>query len=555
MSKISEKLKFLKSKFFIFIYFVILAIILCSPASLYPRSLIIGYNDAWQFVWNFWWFKTALFNLHTNPFYTTYLHFPDGISLLFHTVNLANTIPAIIFQYIFGEVQTYNLLVIFNLALTGFAVYLLGLYLTKNKFAGFIAGLIVAFSSYMVVHAWGHLNLISFGWPVLFILFYLKMTKKDGNWKLPTIFLIITGLTDWYYFFFVILFVSLHLIYSLIAQRRIFEQQFIKNIIITLLLSLMVLSPYLGTMIYLKITNPDFNVPGHDPLINSVDLMAFFVPNHTSIWHDLFSDYWERWRLSWEGVGFIGYSVLALCLFSLIALAKKNKEVIFWGISAFLFFILALGPFLQINGLIYRNITLPYSWLEKCFPLITFSGVPARFAVMMYLSLAMLAALAISSILEERKLWKIIILGLIVIILGVELLPTRVKYTEIGVPEFYQTMAKDKEYYVVMDVSTKESKVLFYQTIHQKKLIAGYTSRPTNKTMAFLAETPVISNIYHSLDFSEPVDAAADRETLKNYQIKYIIIGYRDKVRLNILQELELPIVFQRGKIIVFRVY
>lgn len=549
------KLKILISKPAIFLYFVILAIVLTSPASLHLRSLIIGYNDAWQFVWNFWWFKTALFNLHTNPFYTTYLHYPSGISLLFHTVTLTNTLPAVLLQYIFGLVTTYNLLVIFNIAWSGFAVYLLSTYLTKNRFAGFIAGLLVAFSSHIVAHAWGHLNLISFGWPVLFILYYLRMVKHEADWKMATLFLVVTGLTDWYYFFFVILFVVFHLVYCLIAQRKIYDRRFAKNIVLIFILSLIFLSPYLGTMIYAKITNPDFNVPGHDPLMNSVDLMAFFVPNHTSIWQGSFNDYWVKWRLSWEGVGFIGYSVLALSILALIGLAKKNKEVIFWGVCALIFFVLALGPLLQINGTIYKNIPLPYNWMEKYIPLLSFSGVPARFGVMMYLALAILVSFAIALILTKRKIWKIIVLIVILIIMAVELLPARVKYTETGVPEFYQTIAKDKEDYAIIDVSIKESKVLYLQTIHQKRLVAGYTSRRTVRTKAFLEDTPVVSNVYHSLDLTEPVDISDNQRILKSYKIKYIIINYRDKTRLNILQKLELPIVFQRGTIIVFQVY
>src|SRR2546426_8310720 len=53
-------------------------------------GLVGGYVDGYENLWNYYWVKTALLDLHTNPFYTSYLYYPTGISLRFHTLNLAN---------------------------------------------------------------------------------------------------------------------------------------------------------------------------------------------------------------------------------------------------------------------------------------------------------------------------------------------------------------------------------------------------------------------------------------------------------------------------------
>src|SRR3989344_3905197 len=98
-------------------------------------QFIFGHGDAWQYLWNFWWFKTALVDMHTNPFYTHMLHWPHGISLIFQTFSLTNTIAALPLQYIFGLVWTYNLLLIAGFALTALAAYKLAHYLTGNSIA------------------------------------------------------------------------------------------------------------------------------------------------------------------------------------------------------------------------------------------------------------------------------------------------------------------------------------------------------------------------------------------------------------------------------------
>ena len=164
IKKILQKLKFLISKPAIFVYFFILAGTWTYPIIFRLNDRVLGFHDAWQFMWNLWWVKTAIEDLHTNPFYTTYIHWPNGVTLLFHTLSLTNSLISIPLQKFFGLIPTYNLLMIVNIGLAGFGTYLLASYLTRNKFAGFVAGYLVAFSPFLFSRSLGHLNLISFGW-------------------------------------------------------------------------------------------------------------------------------------------------------------------------------------------------------------------------------------------------------------------------------------------------------------------------------------------------------------------------------------------------------
>lgn len=555
MKIVLSKFNFLSSKPAIFLYYVICVLVLTYPWVLDFWTKLLGYNDAWQSVWNFWWVKTALIDLHNNPLFTSYLHWPNGISLLFHTINLSNSLVAVPLQYIFSLTTTYNILLFFNFAFNGFATYFLAYYLTKNKFASFIAGYILAFSPYMFAHAQGHLNLLSFGWLVLFILYFIKMAQNETDWKLPALFLVITGLADWYYFFYLGIIVVFTLFFYSVTNRKIFSKVFIKNLIISLVIGFLILSPYLGAMLYLNIKTHEFDQIVHLPTDYSIDLSAFFLPNVTwFFFKKYFYRFWYIWHWTWENIGFLGYSIIALFLYTLIKIRKKI--VYFWVLLVLIFCVLALGPYLQVNGVIYKNFTLPYYYLYKYIPFMTMQGIPARFMSIVYLSLGILAAIAIKDILNIKSKLKYLILGLIMISIFIEYLPTQLKISPVLRPNFYVTLSQDPNDYAILDISDKDYKVLFYQTIHHKRLISGYTSRPSKKTIEFLDETPIISNIYHGIDFTDiNFNIEESKNVLIKYSVKYILISSSDKNRSKIISKLELPIIFQNNTRTIYQVY
>src|SRR6266446_6302501 len=44
-----------------------------------------GTTDGFQNMWNLWWMRYALLDLHTNPFFTDYIYYANDTDLLFHT--------------------------------------------------------------------------------------------------------------------------------------------------------------------------------------------------------------------------------------------------------------------------------------------------------------------------------------------------------------------------------------------------------------------------------------------------------------------------------------
>jgi hypothetical protein len=120
------------------------ALVLTHPLVLHPATTVLddGTLDCFQFVWNLWWVRTSLVDLHTTPFFTRFLFHPDGVSLLFHTLSTSFGVVSIPFQLLLpgGEVTAHNLLVIAAPALLLVATTLLAHEVTGDPWAALVAG-------------------------------------------------------------------------------------------------------------------------------------------------------------------------------------------------------------------------------------------------------------------------------------------------------------------------------------------------------------------------------------------------------------------------------
>jgi hypothetical protein len=125
--------------------------------------------------------------------------------------------------------------------------------------------------------------------------------------------------------------------------------------------------------------------------------------------------------------------------------------------------------------------------------------------------------------------------------------------TEVTVSEFYHEMARDEDVYGVIDLPSG-AVTLYLATIHKKPLVGGYVSRPSQKALNFLNETPVIKDLM-AVGKTESADIAGTaREVFSKYNIRYIIThndAYRDFIEgqlgLEVHYEDELVRVYSSG--------
>ncbi|HET6888135.1 MAG TPA: hypothetical protein VFH87_09455 [Candidatus Udaeobacter sp.] len=189
----------------VLLLYVVLTVAMTYPAILYLRAKVMGGpEDNFHFLWELWYVAHALFDLHKSPFFDPDVFVPFGFSLIRNQDLSPGTV--LLFSPLtrcFGEVFTYNFLILASFPLTAFGTYLLARELWSNRPAAILAGLIVGFCPYRFAHAVGHLSIVSTQWIPFFFLYLDRLiTKPRLRYAvLAGIFFGLSAWATWYYFF------------------------------------------------------------------------------------------------------------------------------------------------------------------------------------------------------------------------------------------------------------------------------------------------------------------------------------------------------------------
>jgi len=203
----SDRLKRWCENSAVVLLYTVLTAAMTYPAVLFLRTKVLGGpGDNFHFLWELWYVAHALFDLHKSPFFDSDVFVPFGFSLIRNQDLSPGTV--LLFSpltHFFGEVFTYNFLVLASFPLTAFGTYLFARQLWSNRAAALLAGIIVGFCPYRFAHAAGHLSIVSTQW-IPFFFFYLERfisRPRLRNAVLTGVFFGLSAWTTWYYFFIV----------------------------------------------------------------------------------------------------------------------------------------------------------------------------------------------------------------------------------------------------------------------------------------------------------------------------------------------------------------
>ena len=206
----------------VIISYTALAILFTWPLALHFNTHLLGApEDNQQFYWNLWWWQKALGD-GANPFYTVWLFFPKGTSLLLHTISPFNAVLAQFFSLFFNLVTSFNLLIFFSLIVSGVSMYYLALDVVKDKRAAWLAGLIFTLAPRHISHIYHHLNIIGIQFIPLVILCVRRVWQGVrpyyfGLWA--AVWLILTFYTDFYNALYIWLWCVLFVLWQLVWER------------------------------------------------------------------------------------------------------------------------------------------------------------------------------------------------------------------------------------------------------------------------------------------------------------------------------------------------
>ncbi|HVL66509.1 MAG TPA: hypothetical protein VM364_04515 [Vicinamibacterales bacterium] len=269
-----------------------------------------------------------------------------------------------------------------------------------------------------------------------------------------------------------------------------------------------------------------------------LDLLSFFVPNPLHPWFGHF--FTDGLRQSpggfVENVAAIPWTVLLLVGAGTVVAWKQIPR--FWLVFTALFGLLALGPFVQIAGVLTY---VPTPWaLLRYVPVIGAARMPPRFAILVALGMAALLGFVLRE-LRTRTSRPRLLTAAVTAVLVVELLPAPRTLHSAEVPSVYQVIAQDPRRVVVLDLpfglrdglrsyGNTSAAWQYYQTVHQKPILGGYLSRLPKRDVERYDQRRVTKTLMW-LSEGRPVppyrlEEAAGRvpDFIRELQIGYVVI-------------------------------
>lgn len=489
--------------------------------------------DGFEFYWNLWWMKRALTELWQFPLYTRQIFFPEGVSLASHTLVPFAGVASIPLQALFGLKVTINLLILLGFVFSGYTAFLLARHLIGSPVASFLAGMVFTFAPFHFMHARHHLNLTMMIFPPLYVLACARFWEdlRLRRALAAALWLVLTGLCDWNYFLFLVLGTAAALIYAaLVHPQSMTRPELWKGLGLMSVAAAMAL-PFVLPLAREVLANRIQLDAGGGVRGNSADLAAFFVPSDLHrLWRE---EPWLRllykrfWAGETERTVSLGYTAMALGALGVRWTGRRRAGV--WLMLLVLFFILALGPTLQVLGThTFTFIRLPYKWLIQDVPLLNGARVPARFSLGVMLALSVLAGMGLKELLLRCRPWnRSLVAGVASALLLFEFWPAPFQLEKISLPKPYVPLSEMNEDFALLEVPVglpqNTRKYILYQTWHGRPIVSGLVSRVPRTAWRFIYEDPFVRRL-HLPELIGEDDGKTTTEGLIKHKIKFILV-------------------------------
>ena len=484
--------------FWLLVGYAFIVVLMTWPSSLHLSHRLIGNNmDDWIFYWNNWWLERAIVEGH-DWFFTPYLFYPQGTSLVAHSNSFLNSLLAFAIKPLVGPVAAYNLVLLFGLWIGAVGMFLLVHDLTHYRPAAFLAGFIFAFAPYHLTQTLAHAHLGSIHWWPFYALFLRRALRRKRalDALCAGLFAALTLWSGLQLAVLLMLWTAAYVGWHVLSRRDPHTRcLYVIGIVglVALVLSAPVVIPVLRG--WREVT--DKAVIFDEGMSGQTDLLAYLLP---PAYHPLVGSHvlplYDRFVNNREYMPYLGYAALGLAILSLL---PQRKEARFWLLSTGFWIVLAAGSALRLNGTVYPHIPLPYRFIGHLFP-ISAMRMPDRFNLLVAFSLAVSAGLGTAQLTRRRR-WLLPPLALLILI---EYLCVPIPMLDLPTDSpFFERVARDEARYGVVNYPmgyTVSKQWLYYQTLHGKPMIEGHVSRYTTEHYAFIHTQPLLRALYRGAE-------------------------------------------------------
>lgn len=460
-------------------------VILSWPLVLHLGSEVLddGTFDAFQFTWNLWWVKESLVDLHQHPFRTSFLYYPDGVPLLFHTGSFALGFASLPIQLLAGPLTAHNVLVVTAPTLLFVALALLAREATGDAWAALAAALLGTLTPFVV---WVlPVIYLSCGWipPALLGLWWV--TQRRRQWWLVGALLVLLVFSVFASQEYAMLSIALLLLdvalRFLLARRCGLATVWLRGTIAFFALA----GVFLGALAVVALANPAQAPPSNQTVLGSGYLLGFMVP----AWI-------EPPPFEFAKIFYLGTVTMVLAVLGLFFAPRRAA---YWGLATIPLLLMVMGPYLYLNHPFFHlddpaggSVPGLYLLAGQLLPVLKFLRAPYRWMAAVNPVIAVLAGVGVAAVrarcTDPRARRAVTAAALLLAVVGpaIECRGLRAPLVPAEIPSAYDVVIDDPQPAALVDLPSGfvasgwallSSRYMYYQTAHKKFLLEGTVSR------------------------------------------------------------------------------
>src|SRR3989338_4848124 len=542
------------------LFFLIFCSIATYPLVFKLKSYIPGFfstDESYAIIWNGWFTKYSL--VHQLSLKSTdYISYPFGVEFLNKNIPVSYiwVIINIILPVLTTPIIAYNLQVIMNMLFAACFTYLLAYYLTKNRYAAFLSGIIFGFCPFMFVRSWQHLG-ETFVWTMPLFIWSLFRLKDSNSLTVKVFFVIslVLAAINYAVIYYTFVITAIFLIYLLCKFKE--DKSYLGKIFVlsgsAFIILIFQFWPVFKNLLFPSGHAPSahniFLRPFNDLFEQSARPLSFFLPSAT---HPLFGKFTEQFigtplygMSLTEHTLYLGWVPLTLAFiaFRIWRRSRKspgrqgftrgspenNREDFYIGFFVFLAFaawLFSQPPWWDIFGF---KLYMPSFFMYKILPMFR---AYCRFGIVVMLAVAVLAGYGLKFILERFKSRKTKV-AITALFCGLVLFEfwnwPPYKVIDISkVPAVYYWIKEQPKDIVIadypLDADSPNELYKFFQTAHEKKIING--------TIPGTHANKVAQEIRR---LSQPKTASI----LKWMGVKYVVVHKDDYLKTDLIEDKE----------------
>ncbi|HEX9902031.1 MAG TPA: discoidin domain-containing protein [Acidobacteriota bacterium] len=227
--------------------FIILTLAMTYPLVLHLGSSVRDPGDPLLNTWILAWNNRQMAGFHLAGWFDANIYYPNQNTLAYSEHLFSQALVSLPVNLLTGNpILAYNLVLLFGFVTSGLGMYLLARRLSGHVLGSLAAGIIFAFSPFMMAHL-PHLQVITAGGIPLTFLFLIRFFDS-GRWKdllLFTLFYVLQALANGYYALFLTILAGLFIMVMTVTGRKWREGRFWLQMAVFAVVALAALSPFL----------------------------------------------------------------------------------------------------------------------------------------------------------------------------------------------------------------------------------------------------------------------------------------------------------------------